>query len=502
VVAIIVMALMLVFGAAALKIVNSQARQSGRERTTETTFSVAEALLSAESVVLQANWPNKAPCSPTANGCGFIVECTEANSAANPTQCPNPTEILGSTGALKNTDIAAGATWKVQVRDDIGGSSTNNPTYVKGTASGQVDATTNGCVDAAAAPAICTYDNNADNRMWVRVEATVNGMKRQLVGLFELAKFQLPIAHNSVTSGYVNFSNSGNKVFVDNSANGGSQVVVRCTPYPTTTTTSAMSAGTKPVAVNDVTGFVVNKDYALGVGGSNYEVRTLQSITPATKTLTFSTNVGNAHAVGETISAAPPAKDAAGNLCTTWDPTGNNPQVNPPSTWTTQATYPPALSAAALDALVNGSGIDVLAPAGTCPSSWSGHVVIMQAPAAGCTMPAGFYNSATKPGFVVVKDPGTASPALTITGGNGNQLYYGVIYVANPNNSTALLLAFTGNATVQGGVAVDGAGGVSIGQASGNSPAIKYDPNAFLSFTGAGASGLVQNTWRELTSTQ
>jgi Tfp pilus assembly protein PilX len=497
VVAMVVMALLLIFGAAALKVVNSQARQSGRERTNETAFSVAEALLSAQSVVLQSNWPNKPPCSPTAGGCGYVDTCTQANAAATPAQCPSPAELVGSGRALSNTDIAAGATWSVQVRDDIGGSATNNPVYVAGTVNG----TGNGCVNAANAAATCTYDKNADNRMWVRVDATVHGVTRSLVGLFELAKFQLPIAHNSVVGGYVDFTNSGNKTFVDNSVGGGSQVVIRCTPDPTTKTTSAITAAgnNKTISVQDITHFTVGKIYALGVGGSNYEVSTLEAIT-AGNTLRF--DVTNPHAIGEIISAAPPATDVNGKSCTHWDPTGHNPQVDPPSSWTTQPTYAATLSPAILDALTNGNGIDVFAPAGMCPTSWSGHVVIEQPPATGCTIPAGFYNTTTNPGFVVIKNPGTASPALTITGGNGNQLYHGVIYIANPNNVASLLLDFQGNASVQGGVAVDGPGGVSIGQASGNSPAVIFDPNAFLAFTGAGASGLVQNTWRELTANQ
>jgi hypothetical protein len=51
---------------------------------------------------------------------------------------------------------------------------------------------------------------------------------------------------------------------------------------------------------------------------------------------------------------------------------------------------------------------------------------------------------------------------------------------------------------VFGGIAVDGRGAVQLGQ----NLAVKFDANAFTSFSAAGAAGLVQNTWRELGPTQ
>src|SRR3954451_13492733 len=69
--AIVLMALMLTFGLALLKIVDSQARQSRTDRTSESAFNLAEGLLYAESQLLQQNWPTKPPCTGNAATCGY-----------------------------------------------------------------------------------------------------------------------------------------------------------------------------------------------------------------------------------------------------------------------------------------------------------------------------------------------------------------------------------------------------------------------------------------------
>ena len=48
-------------------------------------------------------------------------------------------------------------------------------------------------------------------------------------------------------------------------------------------------------------------------------------------------------------------------------------------------------------------------------------------------------------------------------------------------------------------MAIDGHGHLVVGQASGNRDTVKFVPNAFNALATYGTTGLVQNTWRELT---
>src|SRR5436309_2531846 len=112
VVAMFVMFLMLIFGFALLKIVDTQAKTSGNERTSESALNLAEGLLNAEAVILQANWPTRAPCSPVGKGCGYYPsgsnplpptgtgpDCNQANGGSNTVQCPSPAQMTGSGGS-------------------------------------------------------------------------------------------------------------------------------------------------------------------------------------------------------------------------------------------------------------------------------------------------------------------------------------------------------------------------------------------------------------------
>ena len=521
-VAIAVMSLMLLMGLAVMKIVDTQAQTTGRERIEESALNLAEGVLNAEAVILQSNWPTRAPCSPVSKGCGFYPsgsnplpptgtgpDCNQANSAANTLQCPTPTQLQGAGANFDNVDAnSPSTTWSVQVRDDIGGTATVNPAYVAST----VNSTGNGCVDSANNAAPCTYDANNDKRMWIRAEATVKGIRRVVVGVFELQTFPLPLAHQVLVAGGVTVLNSGNKTMV-NSGQGtsASQVVLYCHPTPTATLAASplpLTSGAIPVGatVADVAGpnsaasqgFVAGQVIALGIGTTNYELVTISqvgTVADPQQLVFLTTPAVHNHAIGEMIALAP---GQPGNTCMGWDPSKN--QVQPPGNYvlvTNVPPYPTALPSDQLQQLISGP-LDNLVPSGSCPttdpSSWTGRVVIMKPPAGGCSLPGKTIN-ATKPGFLVVVDPGTG-PALNL--GN-NTVYNGVIYVANPNTTSAALVNMSGNPTINGGLLVDPPGAVTIGQAKGIQPSINYDPNAFLSFTSAGATGLVQNSWRELT---
>jgi hypothetical protein len=494
VIAMAVMAIMLVVGIGVLKLVDTQANVGGAERIRESSFDAAEGLLYSESAVLQKAWP-RTPVQ------AYIPTCDQTNYATNTDQCPDAAKLFGSGQIFNNQDDnKPGLTWRIQVRDDVGASQANpNPIYVAGTAAGQVDSTLNGCTDANGNNAICTYDANGDKKLWVRAEAFVNGKTRMLVALLQLESFRLPFAKNAVVGGSLTVSNQGNKTVVDTT---GSQVVVRCSPSPNTTLAAAAAQNATSITVASNTGFANDQTISIDTGTSYETINTAKNNAVSGTTINLASGLALAHSSGVQVSLAPQGS----NSCENWLP--NKSQVSPGSNYSSQTSYPPGLSPgqlaaieASADCVYSGTGTST-APVGACGSTtaacppqtnagWTGKIVI-KGPAQ-CTMnpPNNTdINSETNPGFVVVEN-GT----LDI---EANSNYYGVIYMANQQNATNdpsnPVVKINGTGSVIGGVAVDGNGAVVLGQ----NLAVRFDANAFISFSAAGAAGLVQNTWREL----
>ena len=99
------------------------------------------------------------------------------------------------------------------------------------------------------------------------------------------------------------------------------------------------------------------------------------------------------------------------------------------------------------------------------------------------------YNTAQKPGYVVIARG-------TIAKTNGTIDYYGIIYHANLDNLTTHVITLTGHISVYGSIVIDGPGGLSAGSSKLN---LVYDPNVFNGFKAFGTAGIVQNTFREIT---
>jgi hypothetical protein len=138
------------------------------------------------------------------------------------------------------------------------------------------------------------------------------------------------------------------------------------------------------------------------------------------------------------------------------------------------------------------------------PADMAGQIVFIEPPSAAaaalnCTFGSnGTTNSASAPGIVVIN-----RGSLAIT---GDYSYYGVIYAANNlpatgnPNSSSTLVAITGGAYIQGGIFVDGMGGVSVGSSGLN---VSFDENAYGNLKGvSGNAALVQSTYRELPAGQ
>jgi hypothetical protein len=72
-----------------------------------------------------------------------------------------------------------------------------------------------------------------------------------------------------------------------------------------------------------------------------------------------------------------------------------------------------------------------------------------------------------------------------------------VVYAVNAQDSTGTVVEITGNADVRGGTFVDGMGRLAVGDSKTN---LTYDPFVTQNRTAFGTAGIIQNTWRELTT--
>lgn len=113
----------------------------------------------------------------------------------------------------------------------------------------------------------------------------------------------------------------------------------------------------------------------------------------------------------------------------------------------------------------------------TCTSGFSGNAT---------------WNSPSRPGIFVVADG-----SISFT---GNPNFYGVIYDANASGSSTTRVSLSGNATIWGGVWIDGPGRLNVsgaGNSSGPSN-IEYRDISLADINAFGTAGIIQNTWREL----
>ncbi len=121
-----------------------------------------------------------------------------------------------------------------------------------------------------------------------------------------------------------------------------------------------------------------------------------------------------------------------------------------------------------------------------CPTTLTGAVVYIEAGT--CTYNSNtVFNSAAAPGMVLM-----ASGSLYI---GGTHIFHGIIYHANELGSTGVVMQVQGNATVIGGVLVDGNAATIAGSSKLN---IQLAPDAFRAVRSYGSAGVIQNTWREI----
>lgn len=159
--------IMLGLGIALLAIVDTQASESATERTRDRGFNLSESVLNSQAFVLGRNWPTTAPpsnpaCNAAAAGFGDILWANTPPSTAT-------ARLRGNLNASYRDPAYAGATWQVNVCDD------DDPD-----GNGPIEGKTvwdEMLLDRK------NWDSNANSRVWVRAQATVDGKTRVLVGL-------------------------------------------------------------------------------------------------------------------------------------------------------------------------------------------------------------------------------------------------------------------------------------------------------------------------------
>lgn len=182
--------------------VDNQQRESGIERTRESSFNLAEGGLTAQIVRLAQSWRGRGTVTAAS---GDFVDCTQASTQS---YCPSAGDLLKT---FASVDVGSPhVTYVVQVRDDVG----ETPDFF-----------------SAATVEQAHYDKDGNGKVWVRAEATVRGRTRSLVARVQVQEQQEDFPRHALVAGRLTLKNKGNKALIE--PRFGSQrgpVSVRCSP--------------------------------------------------------------------------------------------------------------------------------------------------------------------------------------------------------------------------------------------------------------------------------
>jgi hypothetical protein len=198
VIAVMMVALMLVVGSAALSTVDTQTDVTKRERQHESSFNFAEGVLHAQTYVLAR--------LGTGNAASQFPELCDQDSTAP--LCPEDSALALSFDPAVQSDFGEDVVWSTQVRDNPDGAFYSDASF-----------------DAAS-----RYDANDDQQLWVKAEATVRDRTRTLVALIRVEFRPIEFPAYALAGGWFETSNNGRKVIVD--ATGSLGVAVRCSVPP------------------------------------------------------------------------------------------------------------------------------------------------------------------------------------------------------------------------------------------------------------------------------
>jgi Tfp pilus assembly protein PilX len=184
-------------------------------------------------------------------------------------------------------------------------------------------------------------------------------------------------------------------------------------------------------------------------------------------------------------SGAPPATGCA-------DYESAKGQVSPERVFS-KPDQPSAVTPEALDSLraaARADGNYYTSCPGSLQGDQPGEMVFIEDAGSNCKFNGNAdYNTRAKPGYVVI-----AHGSIQIL---GNATFYGVIYHANLDNSSAYLVDLGGNVSIQGAIVIDGPGGLYAGSSKVN---LVWDPNVFNNLKAFGTASIVQNTFREISA--
>ncbi len=181
------------------------------------------------------------------------------------------------------------------------------------------------------------------------------------------------------------------------------------------------------------------------------------------------------------------------NQCASYDNTKQRKQLDPDTLQYTPPGTTNSLSQDKLDLLRTKAVSEGNYYASGCPSSLagdeSGETVFIEDMGAGCTFESNaVFNTEEKPGVVVF---GKGPIEL-----RGNMTFHGLLYHANFDDSTNdYLVHLNGNVSIIGSIQVSGRGGIYAGSSRVN---LVYNPNYIEQIEAYGTAGIVQNSFREI----
>jgi Tfp pilus assembly protein PilX len=308
--ALMVMLIVLPLGLALLSMVDTQARDSGRERTRDRAFNLADsALTSAAFNLSRFAWPANASSAPSnTSATGTSAICNTASYGATLGAATNTgsatSKLQPNLNATYDDSAYTGATWQINVCDDDPATAVWSNSLL----------TSNH-----------NYDENGNQKVWVRSQATVGGRTRVLAALVKVTQTPALSSTYGLITGRMNadLTNSLNVVLsnglIGSLAGGllGSDPLVA--PDPTAVTTpptsgvTAVRCGALDGCLTGALGAAsaVSAVNALVTGGmlvqSTETTATSDAAVAQIKQQAITSNTYQATTAGSASSASPPA---------------------------------------------------------------------------------------------------------------------------------------------------------------------------------------------------
>lgn len=201
--AVLLIAVMLAVGLAAMSQVDTQTEQSRKERVSESSFNLGEAALTTQIYILgrKGTGTSSKP---------YPEFCPTAGNEF----CPDPAKVALNYPQSQQPDYSPTETvWYTWVRDNGSSGSLTPDTFWRD------DLLTT-------RP---RYDQNADKLMWVRAQAEVRGRERAMVGLIRIEPRPVTFPAYAILAGKFRTTNNGNHSAAIVDTTGSLGVTVRCT---------------------------------------------------------------------------------------------------------------------------------------------------------------------------------------------------------------------------------------------------------------------------------